>query len=273
MSFDGFFRIVVADDVDLTALPGRIANQGVYYQRVSDEQFPDPSALRLKPPSGVVQDDHNYLADGNTLLRPGVMVSSSSLPNGQWKSTTSGIPVMDLSGSPFITVATHGFNPDDEVWHPNPKGTMIGKIVHSISGTDISLVRLTKGLRYVNQTFGTLDEPEGTVLNGLSPGYQPHLQKFDIISMNNPFSGRADGRVLAVGIKIEGKDVMHHDWLYMDVGTEPVDGSCGTAILSDEGTVVGFFRYKLKDPQHCYAVSALELREGKYEICGQEMEF
>jgi hypothetical protein len=274
MSFEGFFRIVVSDDTDLKVLPARIANQGAYYKLLSEEQVPDPSALRQKPPDGVIRDGHNYLADGNTLLRPGIMVSSSLLPNGEWNSTTSGILVVDKLGTPFITVATHGFNPDGEVWHPDPTGIMIGKIVHTIPGADISLVQLTRGIRYVNQTFGTSRVPEGIDTNGLSSGYPPHLRRYNRITMNNPFSGYAEGHVLALGIKVEASGKMvEHEWLYMDCGTEPVDGSCGSPILADDRTVVGFFRYKHNDSLHCYAVCAMELRDGEYEICGQAMEF
>jgi len=274
MSFEGFFRIVVSDDTDVKVLPARIANQAVYYKFFSEENGPDPSALRQKSPDGVIYDNSNYLVDGNKLLRPGIMVSSSLLPSGEWNSTTSGVLVVDKSGTPFITVATHGFNGDGEVWHPDPNGVMVGKIAYTIPDTDISLVKLARGIRYVNQAFGTSSEPEGTVTNGLSAGYPPHLRRYESITMNNPFSGYAEGQVLACGVKVEGSGRMvEHQWIYMSCGTEPVDGSCGSPILASNRTVVGFFRYKKKDSPHCYAVTAMELRDGEYEICGQEMEF
>jgi len=274
MSFEGFFRIVVADHTDVKVLPASIANQATYYKFRSEENVPDPSVLQQKSPDGVTYDDTNYLVDGNTLLRPGIMVSSSLLPSGQWSSTTSGIMVVDKAGTLFVTVATHGFNPDGEVWHPKPNGILISKIIHEIPGADISLVRLNGGIRYVNHTFGITTEPNGVATNGLSPGYPPHLRRYDQITMNNLFSGYAKGRILALGIKVEtsGKRV-EHQWLYMDCGTEPVDGSCGSPILTDEGKFAGFFRYKQNDSQYCYAVSAMELRDAECEICGREMEF
>lgn len=96
--------------------------------------------------------------------------------------------------------------------------------------------------------------------------------------MNNPFSGHSDGQILATGIKVEDSGVMiKHEWILMDSGMDrgmdPVDGSCGSPILDDNRQVVGLFRYKQKNSQHCYAVSATELRAAEYEICEQEIEF
>lgn len=94
--------------------------------------------------------------------------------------------------------------------------------------------------------------------------------------MNNPYSGYAEGAVLALGFKApeEGEtDYVYHTWNIFENGSEPVDGSCGSPILDEQGMVVGLFRFKIKGDQGCLAVSAMELRRFDYEICGGEQQF
>ena len=106
-------------------------------------------------------------------------------------------------GEKFITVATHGFEADGLVWHPNPTtGMVIGHVVDTSPGTDISIARLNAELRYVNDTFGSHDEPNGMRINGLTPPYPPHLRAYDEVPMNNPFSGSSEGIVMSLGATI-----------------------------------------------------------------------
>lgn len=74
------------------------------------------------------------------------------------------------------------------------QGKIIGNIVDSIPDTDIAIVKLNKGLRYTNHTFGTAENPGGNEMVGLSPNYPPHTLIGDIISMDNPYSGFCEGR-------------------------------------------------------------------------------
>lgn len=46
--------------------------------------------------------------------------SENGEPYDIYKQTTSGILVVDDQGEAFITVATHGFQTDGLVFHPNP---------------------------------------------------------------------------------------------------------------------------------------------------------
>jgi hypothetical protein len=64
-----------------------------------------------------------------------------------------------------------------------------------------------------------------------------------------------------------------HVWSLFENGDEPVDGSCGSPILNDEGKVVGLFRFKVANSNLCLSVSASELREYGYEICDGEQTF
>jgi hypothetical protein len=280
----GFWRITIPDDADLKVLPSFVAHQVCFYKFQSEDPDPGPSALGAKVPQGVKYDDTLYATTPNALLRPGIMVSSSirlvetdGKTEETFKITTSGILVVDRHGQLFITVATHGFEDDGLVYHPTPvKGSVIGRIVDRLPGTDISIVKLNSGLRYVNETFGTTDNPGGIRASGISPCYPPHLRAYDLITMDNPFSGSCHGFVLGLGgiIPEEGdKDYVLHEWQIFENGNEPVDGSCGSPILNSDGEVVGLFRSKKESSNHCLGVSAMELRTFGYEICAGEQQF
>jgi len=282
--FGGFWQVSVPDDIDLKRLPYLAASCPVFYHKDFENPHPVPAALRSKPPQGVEYDDTMYATSGTALLRPGIMLSSSprtTTRDGKteetWKSTTSGILVADVNGELFVTIATHGFEDDGLVYHPNPhNGKVIGRIMQSLPDTDISLLRLHPGLRYVNETFGTISDPQGMLLTGLSPCAPPHLQIYDSITMNNPFTGNCEGLTMAVGVRISddpNAKYVAHQWMIFENGNEPVDGSCGCPILDAEGRVIGLFRFKAADSNMCLCVSSVELRELGYEICGGEQSF
>lgn len=282
--FDNFWSITIPDGTDLNRVPKVVAGQACCYKFESESADYDYAALRAKVPLGIDYDDTNYAAAPDALLRPGIMVSSSAwtaMENGKlvdfYKKTTSGILVTNENGESFITVATHGFEIDGLVYHPNPiSGSVIGRIIEKLPGTDISIARLEKGLRYTNHTFGTETSPEGIKASGISPSYPPHLRRYDTINMNNPYSGYAEGTVLAVGLRIaeEGETTyVQHTWNLFENGSEPVDGSCGSPIFDDQGMVVGLFRFKMSGDQECLAVSAMELKRFGYDICGGEHQF
>ncbi|MCJ1483606.1 hypothetical protein MMC06_003774 [Schaereria dolodes] len=282
--FGGFWQITIPDDIDIKLVPFRIASHPAYYRTISEAPELAPAALRNKPPQGVEYDDTIYATAPTALLRPGIMLSSSVrtiINNGEsedvFKTTTSGILVANQKGQLFITVATHGFEDDGLVYHPKPhNGTVIGRIVESLSGTDISIAKLNPGLRYVNETFGTHAEPNGVRMNGISAACSPHLCVYDPLTMNNPFSGSCEGVTVSYGIIIpdlESEKYVAHEWIFFENGNEPVDQSCGSPVLDAEGQVVGLFRYKAANSSLCLAVSAITLREYGYEICSGEQTF
>jgi hypothetical protein len=284
LCFDCFWRIVIPDATDLKRVPRALAGQACVYKFKSEVLDPDYSALGAKVPQGVEFDDSNYVTTPNALLRPGIMVTSSLrtiTENGKvmdvYKKTTSGILVVNKDGHLFITVATHGFEADGLVYHPNPvTGSVIGRIVEHLPGTDTSVMKLNTGLRYVNHTFASEANPDCIETSGVSPGYPPHLRRYDFITMDNPYSGFSEGSVLATGYKIsDGGDTKYipHSWYVFENGSEPVDGSCGCPILDEQGRVVGLFRFKVEGTNMCVAVSAVELRRFGFEICGGEQQF
>lgn len=43
---------------------------------------------------------------------------------------------------------------------------------------------------------------DGTKTSSIPPGYPPHLRRYDSLSMDNPYSGFAEGNVIATGFKL-----------------------------------------------------------------------
>ena len=88
-------------------------------------------------------------------------------------------------------------------------------MVDTIPGTDISIAKLNRELRYINETFGTVNDPLGIRVTGISLGSHPHLRIYDVVSMSNPFSGSCNGYVLASGATVP-EDGTHsyvkHEW-------------------------------------------------------------
>jgi hypothetical protein len=184
-------------------------------------------------------------------------------------SSTSGIMVADRHGDIFISAASHSFGDDGLVYHPDPKtGNVIETVVENIKES-IAIVRLKSGIRYTNEIFGN-GCMAGTRITRIAPGLPPHSRVGDTIFMNNPFSGYCEGTVMALGAKVEGCGSKHHVkhiWSLFENGTEPIQGSCGSAILDKNGQVVAFFRFQQDASGFSVGVSAVELRESGYEVC------
>lgn len=79
---------------------------------------------------------------------PGVMLTSRTMQ------TTSGVCVQDRTGRQYITAAAHGFDGvGDEVWHSNGNGVHVGNVIRTLGDSDIALVELKEGIKYLRQTF------------------------------------------------------------------------------------------------------------------------
>lgn len=74
------------------------------------------------------------------------------------------------------------------------------------------------------------------------------MRRHNIVSMDNPFSGHCSG--VHLGIKKErvrsDENVLEHKWVtnewsyFGNAGDEPMEGSCGSPVLDEEGNVVSF---------------------------------
>lgn len=86
----------------------------------------------------------------------------------------------------------------------------------------------------------------------------------------------SEGTVISVGLKLdtEGKtEYIRHTWTVFESGSEPLDGSRGSPILDQQGSVVGLFGFKIRGDEGCLAVSTTELWRFGYEICDGERRF
>lgn len=252
--FAGYWQITIPKDMDMKKVPSFIAHHRAFYKLASEVTWPNPSALSAKIPSGIQYDDTQYFTSPSSILRPGIMLSSSVRCVDQdgvtvelYKTTTSGILVVDSHGEIFVTVATHGFEADGLVYHPDPKrGVVIGRIVRSLANTDISLMKLSPGVNYTNETFGSPDSPQGIPLGSLLSAEYPDIRIYDTVEMDNPFSGRCEGQVRAFGAvfpDLGSGNYVEHTWYEFDNPNGIADGSCGSTILHDNG-VLGFFIFQ-----------------------------
>jgi hypothetical protein len=155
----------------------------------------------------------------------------------------------------------------DEIYHPTPNGGQaIGTAVSHLGKTDISIVKLKPGIRYINKTFETPEGLDGTLIIGLAPVYNHKVKAGDPISMNNPYSGFCEGQILSVGkLAIEDTEPDQNwiatRWMFFENGDQPKEGSCGSAILTEGGDVAGFFWFQSNSEEGlCYSIAADELR-------------
>ena len=265
------WEIRVPDDTILSNLPCMIAKTLATYIFEHEVDEPMEAALRGKRPDGLIWDTTLY-----NDLRPGVMLSSGRV-NGQGPEllTTSGIQVSDDKGNKFITVASHGFPGNlTSVYHPNADGDIIGYVRHKIPDSDIALVELLPSKSYQNETYtGYVAEGmiEGVTIKGIRKKY---MSPGDNVSMENPFSGYHDGVYMGPQLKripADEASVEHHwleiAWLWLGNGIEPVNGSCGSVILDEDGNVVSFFRFLADKYPGCgLGVAASTLEEHGYYL-------
>lgn len=92
-----------------------LAGQGYYY-RFSESEDCLPAALEGKLPTGIQYENTTYAGAVGSILRPGIMFSSSvttSTVDGKeisnFKSITSGLRVVNQDGDKFITITAHSF--------------------------------------------------------------------------------------------------------------------------------------------------------------------
>lgn len=216
-------------------------------EKVSDIGQVKDAACRNTEPAGTVWDEAFY-----ETLQPGIMLSSGGISNELL--TTSGIVVEDEFGYKYLTVASHGFPlGKDMVYHPNRSGVFLGRVHDRPSDTDIALLRLTTSQVYRNETFGA-KLSDGTTVNPqkIRRINNPFMmRRYDKVSMNNPFSGHCVGVYLGIekGKVPSDENVLEDKWVtnewsyFGNAGDEPMEGSCGSPVLDEEGNVVSFFRF------------------------------
>ncbi|PGH12750.1 hypothetical protein AJ79_04111 [Helicocarpus griseus UAMH5409] len=261
----------------LRLLPSEIGNVVCFYR--FEPEVPEPPALTWDDTSPY--DDTSYITTSNICLRPGVMLSSSqdvrsdgNIIESNHKLTTSGVLVADHEGQPLVTVGGYVFNGDSLVYHPNSlKGSVIGRIEKHLPTCGISLMKLDRGLRYANETFGSAQTPQGFTLDRFSSCRPPELHVYDRVTMDNPYSGACEGLVVGFGAIFDeddkGRYILHH-WLLFETGLRRLEGCCGSPVVDSNGKVIGLFQHKYSGSPLSVAVSAVELSKLGYRLCRSE---
>ncbi|KAK2799102.1 hypothetical protein FQN50_008608 [Emmonsiellopsis sp. PD_5] len=245
----GRWLTTVPDDTKLSELPWLLASAHCTYEFASEQEEPQEAAFGKKVPNNLVWDSSSYED-----IRPGVMVSSGGDDQDDELLTTSGVLVEDLEGNRFFTVASHGFPRSRlSVYHPNKNGEIIGLVDHEIKDSNIALAKLAPGMQYKNETFAANVDDEMIPpfrISGIRDGMD--VPYYTCVTMNNPFIGHRDGMVVgSARTKIPSDEAtvdhtwMKVNWYYFGNGIEPSQGSCGSAILDEDGKVVSFFRFLL----------------------------
>lgn len=200
---------------------------------------------------GMVYDIFQYITTPNAILKPGITMSSTTLGNqfaGRHLRAISGVAVVDAIGKPFIIIPSRCVKLHEKVYHFQfNRGNVLGTTVDELEHTDIPIVQLQSGLRYVNEIFSTVNGDDGVLINGISSGYPPVLCIGDNLTTNNPYTGFCEEIVVGVGALLEGsgsddKWIRHH-WSVFEKGGEPMPGCCGSAILDEQNRRVSFFRF------------------------------
>ncbi|KAJ5799978.1 uncharacterized protein N7518_002046 [Penicillium psychrosexuale] len=223
--------------------------------------------LHRMPPllSKMPMDDSQY-----TTLRLGVMVSSVPNSAGESMRSSSGVLVKDHLGSKYMTTAAHRFPFDKNVYHPSPRGAIIGEI-SGLTHTDIALMKLGDGVEFVNEPFGNTSTPASPFRLGdfirMAETKRQHL-----VFLDSPFTGLIEGQLMSKNImRVPSDDQDQEIWSYIgqDSAHELVDGACGSAIWNTDHRVIGFLSYASRTglyKDHCLSIAADHLLDRGYSM-------
>ncbi|KAI5456426.1 hypothetical protein BGZ63DRAFT_429079 [Mariannaea sp. PMI_226] len=259
-------------DTDMAKLPWRAA--GIPCRYLHDDEMGRPrlpQSRRQSDPTPGNPDQNQYHT-----LQPGVRVTSNFFPDEceVFQATTAGVLVKDAAGNELMTVAGHRFPSKcgPVVFHALPStGRKIGEIIYEVSHTDVALVKLEWRERFANVTFESADLfAEPVRLKRL---LRPRdLRRGDTVYLDSPDTGCIDGTLMAEAYQRVPTDDPNEPmqnwvfttWYYMgqDLGESLPPGMCGSPIWTQEGDVIGFFRYaaeggKMQD--WCCGIAANEL--------------
>ncbi|EXJ55875.1 hypothetical protein A1O7_08806 [Cladophialophora yegresii CBS 114405] len=264
-------------DTDTDTLPCRAAKIGCNY--LFEDEMGRPSALhasRLTDPAPGNPDVSQY-----DTLQPGLRVASSYLPSSSatFMSTTTGVLLRDGVGNEFMTVAAHGFPSQcgTQVFHAFPGiGRDVGELVMEVSHTDIALVKLKDTEKFSNITFESDRIPEPIQLKQLAP--TASCPRFSLVCLDSPDTGFIEGQFMwssfqAIPSDDESaeQDWVFTTWSYMgqDAAMKFPEEMCGSSIWSEDGNVLGFFRYAPKEglmKDWCVGLAADELINRGYTL-------
>lgn len=276
----GTWHVTIPDDCNTSDLPSRVCRASCSYLYQSEVPEQPEAAFRQQHPA-TIRDESAY-----DILRPGVMVSSDKflgdgpVPPRSELFTTAGVLVKDKHGDEFVTVANHGFPLGEEtVFHPSPRGTVIGTVERRLGETDLALVRLRDGVIFENKCFQSTSHPTVIEFTQVVESVN-ELKLGDVLHMDNPFTGHIESVYYGTARRriprYENSPEflwVTQDWGYFGQHADsiPAEGSCGSAVWDNNGKLVCFFRYLTKSGPRAnfgFGISAMELKNFGLELSG-----
>lgn len=238
--------------IDTARLPWKAARVPCQYLYDDEMGRPRlPQARRQTDPTPGNPDQSQYIT-----LQPGMRVTSAYMPGepNMFRATTTGVLVKDSVGNEYMTVAGHGFPGEcgTDVNHALPTGgRKIGEVIYEVCHTDIGLAKLEPHEKFVNTTFESDYIIEPIQLKQLIQADK--FKRGDPIVLDSPDTGCIDGTFQAQAyqrVPTDDPNVSEQRWVFttwyyigQDSGINLRAGMCGSAIWTEEGDVVGFFRY------------------------------
>jgi hypothetical protein len=253
------------------SLPGKIGGWTAQYHQNSDSYWSEKTPLgrtRLMTPTRLPKgDEHDYTEGGDGILGPGVRVEGKST------SSTAGVLVRNIKGEKRVIVCHHGFAEanDEDVWHPNGNGVVLGRIKERFVDDDVALVELGPDIRFQNDQQFDCKTPKRLL---------PH----DEMKLGDCFfvDGMTTGGVALIfygNRLVEGYpnsfSFLRYDTENIFKGIGPIGtsilraGMCGAAIVNDgDGGVAGFFRFDAGDGD-VLSPTLDKLIDAGWEVCDE----
>ncbi|KXJ97464.1 hypothetical protein Micbo1qcDRAFT_211729 [Microdochium bolleyi] len=293
---ENHLRVVVADDVDLHAvrplLPSMVAR--MYTSYLKDKDLGRPSSGSGQAMRATVPDAAKGRIDDTVydVLRPGVLVSSFvDSEHESHRLMSAGVLVQSHTGDKFMTTASHGIGVEHTVYAGRPtshNARLVGDAAVEISFTDVALIALRSGEQFLNERFKPAEGKEQPELDRIiGEEATDEVKHGDRVSMENAFRGPRAAVVMARSIKLENKPPTHpiedklryvvYNWFW-DGLTPPEssedppeisDSTCGSAIIREDGSVLGFFHFIIEEGKwkgFYAAVSGDEVVKAGYKL-------
>ncbi len=254
-------------------LPGKAGGLNIMYHH-GEESFWSKSReagyARLITPTATASDSTNYLHTEPFKLSPGVCVSSAAgAPGTAWPSTSAGI-LIQRGAERRLTLANHGFQHGDEVFHPEPtSGRRIGQIRIRLPPHDLALAELDPSITFDNQRYFEAPTPQRLVDHTA-------IQAGDWFECDGMSTGRIDLCARSLGALCPNKDfqpdmkIPYKNWeidlqfsAFGTLGVNVQDGTCGAPLVDESGRVAGMLR-SVDDTGMFASTASLDLliREG-----------
>ena len=233
-------------------LPGKAGGLNIMYRHREESFWSEArraSYARLITPTATANDSTDYLYTEPFKLSPGVCVSSAACARGTaWLSTSAGI-LIQRGAERRLTLANHGFQHSDEVFHPDPtSGRRIGQIRLHLPPHDLAFAELDPLITFDNHRYFEAPNPQRLVDHSA-------IQAGDWFECDGMSTGRIDLCARSLGALHPNKDlhprlkIPYRNWeidlrfsAFGILGANVQDGVCGAPLVDTNGRVAGMCR-------------------------------